>query len=146
MYNRIPDPPVADGPQSAAAYGLQLLAFVIREQVTCTLSDDQLQLLIHVAPIASAVRTVPEVDYRTVAADAIAAAKRLALGQLQINARLRAELTATQPADASPAGVQPAGGGSLVARRPVVGPLSPTGAAARLSQPAAAVVDWDQVF
>ncbi len=94
--SRIPDPPVADPLDTAVSYGLQLLAFVVRERVTVTLSDAQLALAIHVAPIASAVQVqtvrTPEgtvirtVDLRQQVADAVAEAVR----DLSLAQRLRA--------------------------------------------------------
>ena len=132
MYPRIPDPPIADPLDSAASYGLTLLAFVVRERVTVTLSDEQIALALHVAPIASActVQISPDkvrtVDHRVQAADAVAEAVR----DLSLTARLR-ERQRTQDASAAApaaacttAGPQP---GSRVPRVPIAPTEPPAG-------------------
>lgn len=151
VYPVIPEPPAPDATDSRESYGLQLLGYLIRERTACRFSDEQISLALHVSPIAAAVyvHVGPDrsrsVDYRTAAADAVADAKRELIGEQR--RRLQLQPTAEQPAGAGGQDEQ-LPGGALVDRRPIVGPLSPAGAGAKLSQPAAApaLVDWDHTF
>jgi hypothetical protein len=161
LYPRIPNPSIAAPDDSRESYGLQLLAYVIRERTACTFSADQISLALHVAPIAAAVRVqisstststgsdrTRTVDLQISTAETIAEAKRELLAEARRLQAYEAGLAdrGQGPSDASSGARNNAGsGGSRVPRRPIVGPLAPTGAAASLSQPARAI-DWDQVF
>jgi hypothetical protein len=107
LYPKLPEPPAPEPDQTAEQYGLQILAFIVREGVACTCTAEQLELALHVAPIAAAVNvTGPKddrrIDYRTVAADAVADAKRLILGTQRI-ATLIARETAARAVASLPA-------------------------------------------
>jgi hypothetical protein len=159
-YPRIPRPPIAAPDDSREAYGLQLLAYVVRERTACTFSAEQISLALHVAPIAAAVRVqisstststgsdrTRTVDLRVQAADAVADAKRELLAEARRLQAYQAGLAVQGPSDASsgPYSDRSQDGGPKVPRTPVRPTQPPAGAAARLSQPARAI-DWDQVF
>lgn len=51
-YSRLPEPPTAYVGESLANYGTRLLMFVVCHQVTATMSDRELELAEHFAPMA----------------------------------------------------------------------------------------------
>lgn len=128
----IPPPPDLEPTDTAESYGLQLLAYVVRERTAVLLSDPQIALALHVAPIASAVQVqigadrIRRVEYRTAAADAIAEAKRELLSCQRIRVQLAAETTpeTAQPPAGSPSSRS---GGSLVPRQPIAPTQPPAG-------------------
>lgn len=139
-YPPIPTPPAPQPDSTREGYGLQILAFIIRERVTCTCTDDQLAIALHVAPTAGAVAVAigadkdRQVDYRVLAADAVADAKRMILETQRIRVRLQAEQAAAlpQPAAQAPTSVYQVDDGtepsSKVPRRPIAPSYPPGGA------------------
>jgi hypothetical protein len=91
------DPPRAE--ETLHAYGCRVLAFVLAERVTATLSDRDLELADHVYPVAIA---HPEI--LPIAVDKLSAARHLILATIALRRKLdAAERTgpatpATQPA------------------------------------------------
>lgn len=145
-FARLPDPPVPMPMDTAEHHGLAVLAFVIRENLCCTCSDEQLELALHVAPIASAVyvsgsKDQRQVDHRTIAADCVANAKRLIMATQRARQQLAREASQQeqQQAQAQPQRPQAGPGGSRVPRVPVVPTQPPSTDAAplRYEQPQA---------
>lgn len=135
--HQYPPPPVVPSPDPAdtrEAYGLRILAFLIQAEypdaAACACSDEQLALALHVAPIASAVyvHIAPDktrmVDYRTVAADAIADAKRRILAWQRIRAACLSPTVAAQlgQAPASTPSGPPSSGARLIPPAPTQPP------------------------
>lgn len=73
----VPEPTEAH-PETLSGYGLRILAFVIAEETTATLTDEQLKIADHVYPIAVAPH---HLDARTV--DRMADARRLILAAMR---------------------------------------------------------------
>lgn len=132
-YPPLPDPPTPRPLETAEQHGLAVLLFLIREQVACTCSDEQLALALHVAPVASMVSVTGskadrEIDYRIPAADLVAQAKRLIMATQKARQQLAREAgaqvaqaaqDAPRPARIDPGGPSGPSGGSFVPRRPV---------------------------
>ena len=126
-----PSQPPADWQidETREQYGLRVLAACVADPIVVYhCSDDQLGAALHVAPVASAVHVTiaadktRAIDYRTVAADAIADVKRTIL---RLQAARLVQAAQSQPVTVLAAD-QPSGG-SKVPRVPIVPSRPPAG-------------------
>jgi len=120
-YPPLPTIAPAQPGETLQGFGCRILAFVLTERVTATLTDEQLELADHVYPLAIA---NPEILITAV--DRLADARREILRAL---AGRKADRAASQPAASLPAPVHSRPGGVTARLQPKPFTRSPGGVA-----------------